>query len=209
MSPSKKPAFLYHFDALEDPRIDRKKLYPLPEIPLVVLCGSICGAQSWRDFQWIEPIRETLQETSLEPGYWQSTQETPAWYSWSGYAFEAICYKHLSQIRKKLQIPLTAIANSWRYVSQAQSKEEGAQIDLLFDRKDNAITLCEIKYSEQPFVIDKQYAKNLLNKKTVFVEKTRTKKQIFIAMIAANGIKDTLYSEEYISAVATLDDLFT
>jgi predicted transposase YbfD/YdcC len=50
VSPSKKPAFLYHFDALEDPRIDRKKLYPLPEILLVVLCGSICGAQSWRDF---------------------------------------------------------------------------------------------------------------------------------------------------------------
>lgn len=50
MTPSKKPAFLYHFDELEDPRIDRKKLYPLPEILLVVLCGSICGAQSWRDF---------------------------------------------------------------------------------------------------------------------------------------------------------------
>lgn len=50
MSKSKKPAFLYHFDALEDPRIDRKKLYPLPEILLIVLCASICGAQSWRDF---------------------------------------------------------------------------------------------------------------------------------------------------------------
>lgn len=50
MSKAKKPAFLYHFDALEDPRIDRKKLYPLSEILLVVLCGSICGAQSWRDF---------------------------------------------------------------------------------------------------------------------------------------------------------------
>jgi len=50
VSPSKKPAFLYHFDKLEDPRMDRKKLYPLPEILLVVLCGSICGAQSWRDF---------------------------------------------------------------------------------------------------------------------------------------------------------------
>lgn len=50
MSEPKKPAFLYHFDALEDPRIDRKKLYPLPEILLVVLCATICGAQSWRDF---------------------------------------------------------------------------------------------------------------------------------------------------------------
>lgn len=50
MSSNQKPAFLYHFDALEDPRIDRKKLYPLAEILLIVLCGSICGAQSWRDF---------------------------------------------------------------------------------------------------------------------------------------------------------------
>ena len=50
MNSSKKPAFLYYFDALEDPRINRKKLYPLSEILLVVLCGSICGAQSWRDF---------------------------------------------------------------------------------------------------------------------------------------------------------------
>lgn len=50
MSGKKLPAFLYHFDALEDPRIDRKKLYPLEEVLLIVLCGSICGAQSWRDF---------------------------------------------------------------------------------------------------------------------------------------------------------------
>jgi len=46
----KKPAFLCYFDDLEDPRIDRKKLYPLTEILFIVLCGSICGAQSWRDF---------------------------------------------------------------------------------------------------------------------------------------------------------------
>ena len=44
------PGFLCHFDTLEDPRIDRKKLYPLTEILFVVICASICGAQSWRDF---------------------------------------------------------------------------------------------------------------------------------------------------------------
>jgi len=50
MEEEEKPGFLYYFDALEDPRIDRKKLYPLSEILLIVLCGSICGTQSWRDF---------------------------------------------------------------------------------------------------------------------------------------------------------------
>jgi len=50
MSSRKKPAFLHHFDELEDFRVDRKKLYPLTEILLIVISGSICGAQSWRDF---------------------------------------------------------------------------------------------------------------------------------------------------------------
>jgi len=62
-------------------------------------------------FYWIEPIRDTLQETSLEKGYWQELQASAAWHSWSGYAFEAIVYKHLSHIRKKLGIPVTATAN--------------------------------------------------------------------------------------------------
>ena len=50
MSEEDKPGFLCHFDMLEDPSIDRKKLYPLAEIVFVVICASICGAQSWRDF---------------------------------------------------------------------------------------------------------------------------------------------------------------
>jgi len=58
MKRKKQAAFLYHFDKLEDPRIDRKKLYPLAEILLIVLCGSICGAQSWRDFVLFEKEKQ-------------------------------------------------------------------------------------------------------------------------------------------------------
>lgn len=43
-------SFESHFGILSDPRIDRTKLYPLTEILFVVLTGSICGAESWRDF---------------------------------------------------------------------------------------------------------------------------------------------------------------
>ena len=43
-------SFESHFGILSDPRIDRTKLYPLTEILFVVLSGSICGAESWRDF---------------------------------------------------------------------------------------------------------------------------------------------------------------
>lgn len=63
------------------------------------------------------------------------------------------------------------------------SSEQGAQIDLLFDRKDNTITLCEIKYTAQPFQINKQYAAQLNRNIEVFKKTTRTNKHIFLAMI--------------------------
>lgn len=159
-------------------------------------------------FNWIEPIIENLENCAIEKGYWQGIQNTPAWHSWAGYAFESICYKHLSQIREKLEIPVTAMAATWRYVPRKQSEEDGTQIDLLFDRKDGCITICEIKYTNEAFVIDKSYAKKLMKKGEIFSNKTRIRKQQFIAMISANGVKDNLYSDELLCNVATLEDLF-
>lgn len=153
-----------------------------------------------------------MQVESLGEGNWQSIQNSPEWYNWFGYAFESVCYKHLSLIRQVLKIPPTAIASSWRYVPTKGptkgSKERGAQIDLLFDRKDNAITICEIKYTTQPFVLTKEYVEALQRKITVFKEQTRTKKQIFLALISANGIKNNFYAEDMFSGIVTLDDLF-
>ena len=78
----------------------------------------------------------------------------------------------------------------------------------MFDRPDDAITICEIKNTDKPFTIDKEYAKRLEIKLKVFQIQTQTKKQIFLAFISASGIKKTLYSEELLSHVVTLDDLF-
>lgn len=160
-------------------------------------------------FHWIAPIRETLQEESLNSGYWQELQNSAAWHSWAGYAFEAMVYKHLPQVRKKLSIPATAIANTWRYVPTKNADEGGAQIDLLFDRRDDTVTLCEIKYTAKPFVVDKKYAAQLLKKKEIFLKHTKIKKQIFITMIAAQGIKDNPYSDAIICDTATLEDMFS
>lgn len=157
---------------------------------------------------WIEPIRNTLQKNSLEKGYWEGKQNSAPWHHWSGYAFESICYKHISQIRKKLNINPTAIANSWRYQPRLRSNVSGAQVDLLFDRDDDAITLCEIKNTADPFIIDKQYFEKINRKISVFKQKTRTKKQIFFAIISSTSIQKTIYSEELINGIVTLDDLF-
>lgn len=158
--------------------------------------------------KWIEPIKGSLQKQALSKGNWQGMQNTPEWNNWLGYAFEAVCYKHLPAIRAKLQISPTAIADTWRYVPRKHSEERGAQIDLLFDRKDDAITLCEIKHSDRPYVITKDYVDVLKRKMTVFQKQTRTKKQLFIAIIAAMGLKNNYYAEDICSGLVTLDDLF-
>lgn len=74
--------------------------------------------------------------------------------------------------------------------------------------KDDAMTICEIKYTDKPFTIDKSYAENLKRKLNTFVKKTETKKQIFLSIISANGIKATSYFRELGCNVITLNVLF-
>lgn len=159
-------------------------------------------------FHWIEPIRNTLQEHSLTAGYWQELQTSSGWHSWAGYAFEAMVFKHITQVRKALNLPPTAIADTWNYTPLKNSDVDGAQIDLLFHRRDNAITLCEIKFSANQFHIEKQYARELMKKTDIYIKHTKTKKQIFWTIISANGLVNNIYAEDLIDHVVTLDDLF-
>jgi len=156
---------------------------------------------------WIENKHKTLLKIEMDNNYWQDKYKTPAWYSWAGYAFEAVCYKHLYIIRKVLNIPNDSEASTWRYTPK-NTTDNGTQIDLLFDRNDKAFTLCEIKYTEEPFVITKEYAKNLINKEDVFIKHNKTSKQIFIALISASGLKESVNSKSLINGLVTAEDLF-
>ncbi len=159
-------------------------------------------------FYWIEPVKHSLLKKALITGYWDKIKSQAAWHTWVGLAFEAVCYEHLPQIMQALNLSPTAIPSTWRYVPKKNSPEQGAQVDLLFDRDDDAITLCEIKYSEKPFTLTKEYAKQLQLKCETFKRITRTEKQIFIVFISAAGVKKNRYTQELISDVVTLDALF-
>jgi hypothetical protein len=156
---------------------------------------------------WIEPNLKSISKKSVNEGFWMSQSSRPAWKSWAGLAFESICYKHIDQIRKALKIDPGAIAGTWRYFPKSDD-EEGVQIDLLFDRPDGVITLCEIKCSDQPFSIDKSYAHELLRKKEVFQKHVKTHKQLFLSMVTTHGLKATMYSEEIVSGEVSLEALF-
>lgn len=159
--------------------------------------------------QWIEPEKHNIEMDIEDNNVWLNLIQSSKYQSWRGYAFESVCYKHISAIKKALKINVASNIGAWRYVPRANElTEQGAQIDLLFDRKDDAITFCEIKYSEQPFVIDKPCAETLKRIIEVYKAVTRSKKQFFIAMIAANGLHQNMYAKDLISAVVTIDNLF-
>ena len=157
--------------------------------------------------QWIAPEKSTLLSLDSSHQYWNQKTKGQSYRAWTGYAFEMLCYKHITQIRRKLGITDDSRVGSWRYAPRKNSKGEGAQIDLVFDQHDS-IVLCEIKFTDKVFSIDKEYAEKLLNKMKVFKQVTKTKKEIFTVMISANGIKKNKYSDKLISSVVTLDDLF-
>lgn len=159
-------------------------------------------------FRWIEPIKDVLQSTGMRKEYWEDLQDTQAWHSWAGYAFESLCHKHVFQIMDALALSASSFPYSWRFVPKDGKKEDGAQIDLLFDRPDDAITLCEIKYTNKAFVIDKPYAERLKKKIEVFRGHTKTDKQLLLAFVSAHGVKDNTYYQELISGICTLKDLF-
>lgn len=161
--------------------------------------------------KWLDPLMRSGTFYG-QKGYWQNIQNTPARSTWAGYAFESICFKHIQQITKALGIQNHYQSGSWKHVSR-KSREKGAQIDLLFDRDDQTITLCEIKYCDKQFTIEKAYAQALDRKKEVLAtnypsSKQSTRKQIFLAMITPLGVKKNMYSEDIVHNEVTLEDLF-
>jgi len=160
---------------------------------------------------WIDRSSNHRIAKEITAKYWESIAQSPAWKSWSGYAFEAICHKHIGYIRKALHIPDGAEDSSWSYAPKNKPKSlesSGAQIDLLFDRPDGIINLCEIKYSNSEFKIDKETAQDLDHKITVFKQITQTKKQVCLSMITSWGLKPSMYSEDLVWSEMRSEDFF-
>lgn len=133
---------------------------------------------------------------------WLNFVGTPKYYSWLGYSFETFCLNHVSLIKKSLGIN-GLVTNEYGFFER--NKNEGAQIDLLIDRKDDVINLCEMKYSGEEFEINKDYEENVLKKVNVFKSITKTKKAIKITFVTMFGVKNNSYSH-IVDQIITVND---
>lgn len=136
--------------------------------------------------------------------FWTESISSPLIDSWRGYAFEMLCLNHSKQIKAALGIAgVNCKISSWR----SEKKKKGAQIDLVIDRADQAINICEMKYSKKTFSITSKYQKELENKIDRFREETGTQKSVRLTMVTTNGTAHNQHSG-IVQNEITLSDLF-
>ena len=132
-------------------------------------------------------LKQVKGNEADDEGYWLSRIDMPSRRSWSGYAFEQVCLHHIPQIKRALGINgMATRISSWTGIKDG--KKIG-QIDLVVDRRDNIVNLCEIKFSMNPYEITKDYADKLKDRVSLFKEMTHTNKTPFLTFITMNGLK--------------------
>ena len=156
-------------------------------------------------------LRFIENNNSQDQNYWTNIASSGTKNAWAGYAFEQVCLHHIKEIKTKLGI-LGVLSNvySWRsksFTDKDGTKWNGAQIDMLIDRKDQVVNICEMKYSVDEYVITEEYEKKMRERLSLFQHVTKTKKALLLTLITTYGVKKNIHSAVVHSEVK-MDDLF-
>ncbi|MHA4812044.1 AAA family ATPase [Flavitalea flava] len=157
------------------------------------------------DFYSLFYIKFVRGNHALNENSWINGLDSPQQRAWSGYAFEQVCLAHLPQVKQALGISGIQ-TNSASWINDGKGNKR--QIDLVIDRKDGVINICEMKFSIKPFTIDKKYYAELQDKIETFRAATQTTKSLFLTMITTFGIVRNEYSNNLVQNSLKMDDLF-
>ena len=145
--------------------------------------------------------------------FWTSQAGSSIHAGWAGRAFERVCMQHVSQIKDALGFSaVVSSVHSWSYKGEkdpvsGKTIHKGAQIDLLIDRNDDTINLCEMKYTNAEYTITEEEDEKIRNRKEAFVRETETEKTVLLTMITSFGLTPGGYSND-IHCQLTMADLF-
>ena len=156
-------------------------------------------------------LRYIKDFTGMDDTFWTDTIDSPSHRAWCGYAFEQVCLHHIKQIKRALGIEgVQTKVCAWSQPASTDAngkKTEGAQIDLVIDRRDQTINLCEMKFSMNPFEITPSYLEHIIHRRELFRQATGTKKALHLTFITTYGVvKNAQYG--MIQSEVTMDNLF-
>lgn len=159
------------------------------------------------DFFSLFHLRFVAGECNPDENFWSGTALSPRQKAWYGVSFERICLAHVRQLKAALGIAgVVTHVCSWRHVADEENPI-GAQIDLLIDRADGVIDICEMKYHKGKFALKKEDEESLTDKREVFAAVTETAKTLQVVMVTAGELVDNIHSG-IVSKKIGLDDLF-
>ncbi len=155
---------------------------------------------------WIKDAGSSII-SGIDSVHWHLHQQSQRYAVWAGYAFENLCLRHVRQVKKALGLgAVKTIESSWQGVSDQEGK---AQIDLVIDRADRCINLCEMRYWSGQLSIDKKLAEKLERQRQIFKNVTQTKKSLFTTLITPYGVASTGKYNHAVDQKIQLDDLFS
>lgn len=143
--------------------------------------------------------------------FWTGSIDSPQHRAWSGYAFEQVCLHHVRQVKHALGIQgVQTHVCAWSVApSQAPdgTKQEGGQIDLVIDRRDQVINLCEMKFSLHPFELTPTYLQHIIRRRELFRKDTGTTKALHLTFVTTYGLSNN-EQRGMVQSEVTMDDLF-
>lgn len=156
-------------------------------------------------------LRFVQRSNGQDTKYWTNSLRSGEYNAWSGYAFEQVCLHHIDQIKEKLGISgILSNVYAWReksFVDKDGTKWNGGQIDLVIDRDDKVINLCEMKYSVGEYSISKQYADKIRDRMSLFNKTVKTKKALRTTFITTHGVKEGKHND-IVDNQMTVESLF-
>lgn len=146
------------------------------------------------------------RKEELVPDFWANNQNSQSVVSWRGLAFEGVCFRHINQIKRALGIAgVVSSQSSW--IVRGTEETDGCQIDMLINRKDNVMNLCEMKFYNEVFTVTKAYHMTLTHRQNILSETLPRRTSVHSTLITTYGLKYNEYSGDF-QQVLTLDDLF-
>ncbi len=143
-------------------------------------------------------------QDAKDPHRWQHLLGKPQVNAWQGFSFELLCLQHLEQVKRSLGISgMATYASAWR----SQTKDVATQIDLIIDRADRIINLCEMKFSTQQYTITKEYEEHLRLRMSLFAAESKTRKGLALTMVTTFGLLPGRHTG-IVSSEVVLDQLF-
>lgn len=145
-----------------------------------------------------------IERAEVEQQYWSHHINTPEVNSWMGLTYERICMAHIQQIKHSLHLDtISTLSYSWR----SKTSTPAAQIDIIIERADKIVNICEVKYCQYEYNLDKDEYERINKRKNAFIQETGLRHTPWLTMITTEGVARGKYSE-MIQTQVTLDDLF-